>query len=77
MLSAVVAFKKHFYDRGWAKYDLAKPGSFRLIPDEHVMIGLRKDYADMQQMIFGDYPNFDDVIDTLSQLELEINGLGR
>lgn len=77
MLGTVVAFKKHFYDRGWAEYDLAKPGSFRLIPDGHVMMGLRKDYADMRQMIFGDYPSFDDVIDTLSKLELEINGLGR
>jgi nucleotidyltransferase AbiEii toxin of type IV toxin-antitoxin system len=73
ILEAVVEFKKRFYGRGWANYDLAKPGSLKLIPEEHIMTVLRKDYAEMYQMIFGEYPSFDDIMATLYQLEAEIN----
>jgi nucleotidyltransferase AbiEii toxin of type IV toxin-antitoxin system len=73
MLRAVVEFKMRFYRRGWARYDLAKPGTFKLIPEDHVMTVLRKDYSAMQEMIFGEYPEFDDIMATLSQLEAEIN----
>jgi hypothetical protein len=75
MLKAVVDFKKRFYARGWAHYDLAKPGTFKLIPEGQVLTILKKDYADMKQMIFGSYPAFDEVMTVLSDLESEINGM--
>ena len=34
LLEDVVAFKQRFYPSGWARYDLAQPGSFRLIPNQ-------------------------------------------
>lgn len=34
LLEDVVAFKSCFYPSAWARYDLAKPGSFRLIPNQ-------------------------------------------
>ncbi|MCZ6803382.1 MAG: nucleotidyl transferase AbiEii/AbiGii toxin family protein [Proteobacteria bacterium] len=34
LLANVVEFKQRFYPRGWARYDLAKHGSFRLIPED-------------------------------------------
>lgn len=77
MLDAVVAFKKRFYDRGWAQYDLAKPGTLKLMPEEHVLTVLRKDYVEMQDLIFGDSPSFDEMMATLGELETEINGLTR
>ena len=74
LLENVVAFKQQFYPRGWAQYDLAKVGTFRLLPEPYLIAVLQRDYAEMKQMIFGEYPSFDEIIETLSQLEAEING---
>lgn len=63
LLADVVAFKQRFYPRSWARYDLAQPGSFRLIPSNEVFKAVEKDYADMRAMIFGAYPSFDALID--------------
>jgi len=74
-LADVVAFKKKFYRRGWARYDLARPGTFKLIPEAHVLAVVRRDYVDMRNMIFGKYPPFDEIMETLRELEHEINGM--
>lgn len=75
-LEAVVEFKKKFYPCNWAQYDMAKPGTLKLIPEAHVLAVVRKDYADMRNMIFGTYPDFDEILATLQSLEDEINALG-
>jgi len=74
LLESVVAFKMKFYPRGWAKYDLAKVGTLRLLPPEWNMDALRDDYAAMREMVFGRYPDFDNVTATLKNLQAEING---
>lgn len=75
LLEDVVAFKERFYRRPWAHYDLAKPGTFRLIPPAHVLSAVEKDYVQMRNMIFGRYPDFTEIMATLRKLEAEINGL--
>ena len=75
LLQDVVEFKSRFYPRRWAGYDQAKPGSFKLIPQEHVLKVMRKDYDAMQDMIFGRCPEFDEIIKGLTELEAEINAL--
>jgi hypothetical protein len=77
LLEDVVAFKQRFYRRPWAHYDLAMPGTFRLIPSTHVLSAIEKDYAQMRNMIFGRYPDFGEIIGTLRNLEVEINELHR
>jgi len=74
-LADVVQFKKQFYPSRWARYELAKPGSFRLIPDVDVLASVRRDYADMRNMIFGRYPLFNEVLSALKALEDEINAM--
>jgi len=74
-MEEVVAFKMKFYRRGWAHYELAKPGSFRLIPGDKVLQTVRRDYVDMQNMIFGAYPDVGEILVTLQSLEDEINGI--
>jgi hypothetical protein len=74
LLRQVVEFKQRFYPSGWARYEDAKPGTFRLIPDAGRHSALRRDYRDMEMMIFGETPKFDTVIDSLKELEDEING---
>lgn len=73
LLANVVEFKERFYPRGWARYDLAKPGTFRLVPEGHVLAAVRLDYRAMANMIFGDMPAFDDIIAILKNLQDEIN----
>ena len=36
---------------------------------------MRKDYAAMEEMIFGSRPSFEEIITSLSKLENEINAL--
>ncbi|MGM9858896.1 MAG: nucleotidyl transferase AbiEii/AbiGii toxin family protein [Bacilli bacterium] len=75
LLIQVAEFKQKFYPRGWAKYELAKVGSLKLYPAEHSIQELKKDYAKMRKMIYGHYPSFDDILDTIMKLEKEINSL--
>lgn len=74
-LKDVVAFKMRFYSSGWAQYDTALPGSLKLMPSKQVLSALRSDYASMRNMIFGQYPAFEEVLDTLKELEDEINSI--
>lgn len=74
LLEDVASFKMKFYPRGWARYDLARFGTLKLIPAEHSLGRLRKDYDDMKSMIYGEYPSFDEILNVIRQLEKEING---
>lgn len=73
LLEAVVANKKTYFFESWDWYDTAKKGSFRLIPADERIKDLREDYQSMQEMIFSDSPNFDDIISGLMALEDKIN----
>lgn len=74
LMMNVVNFKKQFYPRKWANYDKAVPGTFKLIPHEQVLNTLKKDYAMMENMIFGKYPPFNEIMEVIRALEKEING---
>lgn len=76
LLEDVVAFKQRFYRRPWARYDQAKPGTFKLLPVGHVLAAVEKDYAQMRNMIFGRFPVFDEIMAELQHLENQINALG-
>lgn len=73
LLKSVTNHKDMFYHCGWAKYDLAIPGSFRLVPLEERLPALRRDYRDMTTMFFSDPPAFDNILEQLSVLEERIN----
>ena len=75
LLRQVVAFKDRFYPAGSAHYDLAKPGTMRLMPPEDCLAALREDYDHMKNMIFGEKPEFDVILSTVQKMENEINSL--
>ena len=75
LLEDVIRFKDRFYTCPWAKFAEAKPGTFKLVPKEEHIPSLRRDYGDMAEMFFGEVPNFNQILKTLSQLEHEINRL--
>jgi hypothetical protein len=74
LLRRVVQFKDRFYPAGSAHYNLAKPGTMRLMPPENCLVTLQDDYKHMENMIFGEKPSFEDIIDCIQRIEREING---
>ena len=75
LLEQVVSFKQKFYPVKWAKFEKAKPGSFKLLPPIERINELRKDYKSMEHMIFDKVPNFEEILKILKNLEDEINSI--
>lgn len=75
LLKRVTDFKMKFYPRKWAHYELAVPGTLKLLPPEYRMDALKKDYDSMKNMMFGQYPDFDSLMEFTKELENEINTL--
>jgi hypothetical protein len=73
LLTRVVEFKDKFYRCPWARYDLAKRGSMRLMPPDYNLDKLRDDYEHMQNMLFGHKPSFEEIMEGISILEADIN----
>ena len=73
LLTRVVEFKDKFYRCPWARYDLAKRGSMRLMPPDYNLNKLRDDYEHMQNMLFGNKPSFEEIMDGIAKLEADIN----
>lgn len=77
LLNRVATFKSRFYPINAARYDLARPGTIKLIPPDDCMFKLESDYLLMQNMIYGKKPDFDDLMSCIYRLENEINELKR
>jgi hypothetical protein len=60
--------------QSWAHYETARHGTMRLLPAADRLAVLRRDYQAMASMIFGDAPEWDDIVHELTQLESRING---
>ena len=75
LLKDVVDFTQKFYLRSWAHFELCKPGTMLLQPSEHALPIMRADYLAMRQMIYGDYPSFDILLETLRAIESDVNSL--
>jgi len=73
LLECVVQFKDRFYATASARYELARPGTMRLMPPANCIDLLRDDYDHMRNMIFGEQPNFEDILHCIQRLENEIN----
>ena len=51
----------------------AMPGTFAIAPTQPMFDALRRDYAAMTGMVFGDVPPFDDVVAAVGEFEAHIN----
>jgi hypothetical protein len=69
----VVEWKSRFFGSSWARYDLARPGTFRLVPGSERISELRRDYQAMRVMYLSEPSEFDDVVRSLRKLEDKIN----
>lgn len=73
LLARVAAHKNLFFRTSWAKYGEAAKGTLRIAPPDHRLKTLRDDYAKMQQMFFGEPPDFDKMIRALRKWEMDFN----
>ncbi len=73
LLERVAQHKTIYFKSSWAKYDQARPGSLRLVPDDKIVAELRQDYLSMEPMFFEQQPAFDAILDELRKLEMRIN----
>ena len=58
-----------------AHYDLAKPGTRRLLPPEECTNVLQADYAHMQGMLLDTVPPSKGIMQCIQKMEAEINSL--
>jgi hypothetical protein len=69
----VVDWKSRVFARGWARYDLATHGTFRLVPTTQRQADLAQDYATMRPMFMTEPPSFAELIRTLAEAEAALN----
>ena len=69
----VVAWKSRTFASGWARYDLAQQGSFRLVPPMHRFAALEADYAVMRPMFLSEPASFAEMMQTLAAAQKMIN----
>lgn len=75
LLRSVVESKMQFYPRNCARYDLANPGTMKLVPPDYLLRSLRRDYQEMEIMIYGERISFDEILEQIRILEAEINSI--
>ncbi|MEX1042710.1 MAG: nucleotidyl transferase AbiEii/AbiGii toxin family protein [Pirellulaceae bacterium] len=69
----VVQWKGRFFGSSWANYELAIPGTFRLVPPPERLTRLLRDYESMRDMYLSEPVSFDEILTSLADLENQIN----
>jgi hypothetical protein len=77
LLKRVTEHKELFYRYKWSRYDEATPGTFRLLPPEFRLAGLRSDYQAMSAMFFEGAIPFEEILSEIQNLEEQINSRGK
>jgi hypothetical protein len=75
LLLDVITNKKRYFRSSWAKYEEAIPGTLTIYPNEHLLKYLTNDYKNMNVMIFGEVPDFENIIEAIKKFEKEMNNL--
>jgi hypothetical protein len=74
LLLKVARHKEVFFPAAWARYADARPGTLRLVPPGARLPELEQDYRKMREMIFGEVPSFEHLVEVLRHIERHVNG---
>jgi hypothetical protein len=74
LLAKVARHKEVFFPAAWARYADARPGTLRLVPPATRLPELEQDYRKMREMIFGEPPAFEHLLEVLRDIERQVNG---
>lgn len=72
LFETVKAFKSKYYRTSWSKIENCYLSSITIIPNQQRLNDLEKDYQSMSEMIFSNRPSFKQIIDGLSELEIQL-----
>ena len=75
LLEQDIKFKLKFYYSKGASYETARIGTIRLVPCEAAIQDLKADYEHMKDMIYGTRPSFDEIMESIADLEERVNRL--
>ena len=76
LYKSIVEHRRVFTKVGGVDYNLHSPKTINPIPNDELLEAWNKDYKTMQeQMIYGDSPIFEDMIEGIKKLKLRINQL--
>lgn len=75
MLEKDVAFKQKFYYAKGAHYETATLSSIELMPSDGILDALKADYDAMRNMIYGEIPEFEEILNYLNTLKEEVHKL--
>ena len=73
LLDRVAEHKGIYFRAAWAKYELAKKGSLRLMPEEGVLKEMQRDYDAMREMFFGQVSDWDEIVESIKSFEKDFN----
>jgi hypothetical protein len=63
-----------FFNRPDFDLATAAAGTFALVPHDGMRANLEQDYRAMSEMIFGEIPAFDGILESIVQLQQLLNG---
>lgn len=69
-----VRHARMFFNRPDFDLATASAGSFALVPHDGMRASLEQDYQAMSQMIFGEIPAFEAILESIVMLEQRLNG---
>lgn len=75
LLEKDIAFKQKFYYAKGAHYETATLSSIELLPGKTILNALQEDYQAMKNMIYGNIPEFEEILAFLKELQEEIHRL--
>ena len=75
LLEKDVVFKQKFYYAKGAHYETATLSSIELLPRKTILNALQEDYQAMKNMIYGNIPEFEEILEFLEKLQEEIHRL--
>ena len=61
------------FPSAWRRHDELVFGQLQIIPPNEVRDVLRRDYARMQDMMFGERPTFDWILERLGEIDARMN----
>lgn len=68
-----VGHAKTFFNRPDFNLDTAATGSFSLVPPDEMAARLIGDYKNTEAMIFGEAPTFQDILESIAAIEVQLN----
>ena len=72
----VAEHREIFFRYAWVDYSTHKPGAFRLVPPADHLPAWKSDYeAMLGPMFFGEVPDFDEIMEAVSEFEKTFNAM--